>query len=63
MTYAILWGRTPDLTNELTPGTEAAAWEKYRELITTRYAALIIEGETVAHNLTNGPVIGRGEVG
>ncbi len=57
---SILWGRTPDLTHELNPSTELAAWAKYRELITTHYAALVIQGETVAHNLNEGPVIGRG---
>lgn len=44
--------------------TELAAWEKYRELITTHYAALVIDTETVAHNLNEGPVISaRGKEG
>lgn len=56
----ILYGHNPnELTQELTPATDQQAWRQYRELITTHYAALIIEGETVAHNLDTGPVISR----
>lgn len=65
MTYSILWGRTTHLDREINPATELGAWAKYRELATTHYAALLIEGRTVAHNLTQGPVIGcrdNGEV-
>lgn len=44
--------------------TELAAWARYRELITTHYAALVIDTETVAHNLTEGPVVApRGKEG
>lgn len=55
---SILWGRDPNnLIHELNPGTELAAWAKYRELVITHYAALVIDSDTVAHNLNEGPVI------
>lgn len=57
----ILWGREPSaLTNELSPASESAGWNQYRALVATHYAALVIDCETVAHNLNEGPIVPRG---
>lgn len=60
--YTVIWGRAPgELIHENTYDSEAKAWNFYRQVSFTDYAALLCDCEVIAHNGERGPVIG-GEV-
>lgn len=60
--YTIIWGRDPDeLIHENTCANEKMAWDVYKQLSFTDYAALMCDGVVIEDNLRAGPVI-NGEV-
>lgn len=60
--YTIIWGRDPDeLIHENTYANDKKAWDVYKQISFTDYAALLCDGVVIADNLGRGPVI-KGEI-
>lgn len=62
VSYTVIWGRDPDeLIHENTYANDKKAWDVYKQISFTDYAALLCDGVVIEDNLGRGPVI-NGEV-